>query len=169
MTKHLIAVAIAAIALQGCQIRPVQTTATAEDMDGIAKSCTASPVEFNGGTANATISLSNDGWCALRTTESDGRPFQLALVKTRPEHGRVLVQPINGKTRIEYTADPRYVGSDRFTVALRSRTANTPDSTLQVTVTVSQGEGGTPVVTPASTAAPSSRTTPPRTAPARRR
>jgi hypothetical protein len=167
LSKHLIAVVIAAFALQGCQTRPAQTSVAAEDLDGIASTCTPTPAQITGSAAaSATIAMTNDGWCAIRATESDGRPFLLALVRTRPEHGRVLIQPVNGKTRIEYTADPRYTGSDRFTIALRSRTPNTADATLQVAVTVSAGpnQAATPVSQPsaAPAAAPTRRSTPAR-------
>ncbi len=144
MSYRLIAIAAAAIALQGCAAKgPSATTASAESLnEGIAKSCTASPVDFAAGTtATATIAMTNDGWCAVRTVERDGQPFQLGLVRQRPEHGRVLIEKAGGQTRIEYTADGRYTGADRFSVALRSRTAGAADSVLQVAVTVSMGEG----------------------------
>ncbi len=172
MTKHLIAIAIAAVALQGCATQAPPAQIVGEDVDGIAKTCTPSPVDFGKGTtASATIALTNDGWCAVRAVEADGKAFQLALVRARPEHGRVLIQPVNGRTRIEYTADNRYVGPDRFTVVLRSKTPNTPDSTLQVAVTVSMGESVAPVpaaVPSTPTRAPAART-PARPAPARAR
>ena len=171
MTRHLIAIAAAAIALQGCATQAPPAQVVGEDVDGIAKTCTASPVDLSKSpTANATITLTNDGWCAVRAVETDGKPFQLALVRARPEHGRVLIQPVSGRTRIEYTADNRYVGPDRFTIVLRSKTPNTPDSTLQVAVTVAMGESVAPVPPPASAPAPATRArAPARPAPARTR
>ena len=101
--------------------------------------------------------MTNDGWCAVHTKDKNGEPFKFGLVKSRPAHGRILIQKIGGETRIEYTAENRYVGPDRFSVALASNTANTPDSTLQVSVTVTMGEG---MATPAPTAAPATRPAP---------
>jgi len=72
-------------------------------------------------------------------------------VKSRPAHGRVYIQPVNRQTRIEYTANNGYAGTDSFSVALRPRAANAPDSVLRVDVNVTPGEGQ-PVVTPAATA-----------------
>ena len=168
MTKHLIAIAAAAMTLQGCapQLTPAQVAA--EDFnEGIARTCNASTANFSTPTtATATIALTNDGWCAVRTTEKDGQPFQLGLVKTRPEHGRVLIQKAGNQTRVEYTADSRYVGADRFTVALRSRTPNTPDAVMQVAVTVAAGESVAPTPAPAPTrpTTPARRSTPARPA-----
>jgi len=162
----MIALAAAAVILQGCAQQPAAPQLAAEDYNqGIAKTCTGSPVDLSAATtATATINMTNDGWCAVRTVERDGQPFQLGLVRVRPEHGRVLIQKIGGQTRIEYTADSRYVGADRFTVALRPRTANAPDATVQVAVTVAMGEGAAmaPAPTPAPATAPARRSTPAR-------
>ena len=155
MNKHLIALAAAAIALQGCATQAPPAQLAGEDVDGIAKTCTASPVDLSkGATASATIAMTNDGWCAVRAVEADGRPFQLGLVRGRPEHGRVLIQQVSGRTRIEYTADARYVGPDRFTIVLRSKSASAPDATVQVAVTVTKGDSVASPPAPASTSAP---------------
>ena len=164
MTKHLIALAAAAIVLQGCVTPPTQAQLAAEDYnEGIATSCSATPADLSASaTASATITMTNDGWCAVRTAEKDGQPFQLGLVHARPEHGHVIIQKAGPQTRIEYTADNRYVGADRFTVALRSRTANVPDATVQVTVNVTMGENTAPAATaPATRPATSTRSTTP--------
>ncbi len=155
MTKHLIVIALAAIALQGCATKTPPTQTATEDLEGIAKACEAAPVNpVAGATTDATIAMSNNGWCAVRVVEKDGEPFMLGLVPVRPEHGRVLIHKVFGRTRIEYTPDDRYVGPDRFTALLRSRQPNTPDATLLISVNVSMGEGMVPTPAAAAPAAP---------------
>ena len=162
MNNHLITTVAAMIAVSGCAGQQSAQTPIADNMnEGVAKSCTASAIEpSSSGVAAASITMSNDGWCAVRTTEKDGQPYLLGLVKTRPEHGRVLIQKAGSQTRIEYTADNRHTGPDRFTVALRSRTSNVPDMTVQVTVAVNMGENTTPAVVAPAAAAPARRATP---------
>lgn len=166
MYKTFLATAAAVIALQGCAPQQSPNQAAAEQFnEGMAKTCEASPPKAAAGAAaSATIIMTNDGWCAIRTTEADGQPYQLGLVLTRPAHGHVLIRKVSDRTRVEYTPDERFVGTDSFAVALRSRTANTPDTPVQVAVTVTQGEGVAPAPTPA--AAPAA--APQRTSPARR-
>ena len=164
MNKHLIAIAAAAIGLTSCAPQAPVTQVASEDLNvGIAKTCTAPPIDLTSSvTANAIIDMTNDGFCAVRTKEKSGQPWALGLVRSRPQHGRVLIQKLGGETRIEYSADDRYVGPDRFTVALRSATPNTPDATVQIAVNVTMGEGMAPP--PAPTPAPTAH----RTTPARR-
>lgn len=146
MTKHLIALAAAAAVLQGCaNQQQLGAAATRNFDDGIAKTCTVSPVERPAaGPAVATMTMTNDGWCAVRATEKDGKPYALALLPDRPEHGTVLLRALGGQTRAEYTPNTRYVGPDKFVFALRSRTGTVPDEKVEVTVTVSMGENMTP-------------------------
>ena len=128
MHTKLIATVAAVLALSGCATKaPPPAAAVDLQNEGIAKTCTPSAVDL-AAAAPATITLTNDGWCGLVTAEKDGQPFKYGLVKTRPEHGRVYIRPVNGQTRVEYTANPDYVGSDRFAVALVSRTAGAPDA-----------------------------------------
>ena len=146
MNKHLIVIAATAITVTGCAQQPTQVTAAAQESnEGRAKTCTPSPVDFaNSAEATATIAMTNDGWCDLHTKDKNSEPFKFGLVKSRPQHGYILIQKVGGETRIEYTAENRYVGADRFSVALASNVPNTPDSTIQVAVTVSRGEGVAP-------------------------
>ncbi len=145
MNKNLIATAMTAVAVAvtGCATPPAPATVATEDLNvGIAKTCTPTAVDLSATTAaSATITMTNDGWCALHTKQKDGQPFLLGLVKTNPAHGRILIQKIGGETRIEYTANERYVGPDKFTVALRSTASSTPDATIQIAVNVSMGDG----------------------------
>ena len=165
MNKQLIALAACIAALQGCATPTSAPQVAGEDLNiGIAKSCTASKVDVSAAnTASATIAMTNDGWCAVRLTEKDGKPFQLGLVRARPDHGRVLIQKMGGETRLEYSAENRYVGTDRFTVALRSKTQGAPDTTIQVAVTVTMGEAAAVAPPPPAAAAPAR--TPTRTPP----
>ncbi len=163
MHIKLIATLAAAIALSGCAAKaPPAPPAVDLQNEGIAKTCTPSAVDL-AAAAPATIAMTNDGWCGVVTAEKDGQPFKLGLVKTRPAHGRVYIQPVNGQTRVEYTANAGFVGSDNFTVALVSRTANTSDTPLRVDVAVTQGEGQAVAPPPPPTKKPATR------APARRR
>lgn len=163
MHIKLLATLAAAIALSGCAAKtPPAAPAVDLQNEGLAKTCTSSAVDL-AAAAPATITMTNDGWCSVVTAEKDGQPFKFGLVKARPAHGRVFIQPVNGQTRVEYTANNGYAGSDSFTVALVSRTASTPDTPLRVDVTVTPGEGQAVAPPPAPTKKPATR------APARRR
>ena len=162
MNKNLIAIPALAIAIQGCATQQAPQGTPDAFNDGLAKTCTASPVDLSASaTATATIAMTNDGWCAVTAVERDRQAFQLGLVKTRPEHGHVVIQRVNNVTRIEYYPENRYGGADRFTVALRSRTANAPDATVQVSVTTTMGEGMAPPPAPRPTPAPAPTRRPP--------
>jgi len=172
----LIATLAAAVALSGCATKPAPSEEAADPQnEGIARTCTPSKVDPAAATP-ATITMTNDGWCGVFVADKSradkdgadksgadkgGQPFSLGLVKARPAHGRVYIQPVNQKTRIEYTANTGYVGADKFTVALRSRTAGVPDATLRVDVTVTPGEGqpsAAPAASPARKPAASAHT-----------
>jgi len=160
--SKMIATLAAVVALAGCTVKPPAVEQVVDlQNEGIAKTCTPSTVDLASG-APATIAMTNDGWCGVFAAEKDRQPFGLGLVKVRPAHGRVYIQPVNQQTRIEYTANDGYVGSDSFTVALRPHAASTPDSMLRVDVAVTPGERQ-PVVVP--TAPPARRPTAPGKAP----
>ena len=165
MHTKLIAAVAAALALSGCATKAPPPAAVDLQNEGIAKTCTPSAVDLTAA-APATITLTNDGWCGVVTAEADRQPFKFGLVKTRPEHGRVYIRPVNGQTRVEYTANPGYVGPDRFAVALASHTAGTPDAPLRVDVTVTPGEGQAVAPTPAP--APAKKPAAPARSPTRR-
>lgn len=169
MNKHLIAIAATALATTSCAPQQQQSPAATEDLNvGISKTCTPSAADLSTGpSAVATIAMTNDGWCAVHTKDKNGQPFKFGLVKSRPAHGRILIQKIGGETRIEYTAENRYVGVDRFSVALASNLPNTPDSTITVTVSVAMGEGMALPPAPATT--PTTRPAPRAAKPARSR
>lgn len=163
MHIKLIATLAAVIALSGCAAKaPPAAQAVDLQNEGIAKTCTSSAVDL-AAAAPATIAMTNDGWCSVVTAEKDRQPFKFGLVKSRPAHGRVYIQPVNGQTRVEYTANAGFVGSDSFTVALVSHVTSTPDTPLRVDVAVTPGEGQAVAPPPAPTKKPATR------APARRR
>jgi hypothetical protein len=65
------------------------------------------------------MTLGNDGgWCGLTVRQSPGKPYDAGLLSVRPSHGSVLIHEVGDDTRIDYTPDHRYVGSDTFTVKL---------------------------------------------------
>jgi hypothetical protein len=163
----LIATVAAALALSGCAVKAPPPAAVDLQNEGIAKACTPSAVDLAAPTP-ATIALTNDGWCGLVTAEKDGQPFKYGLVKTRPEHGRVYIRPVNGQTRVEYAAHSGYAGSDRFAVALVPNAAGAPDTLLRVDVTVTPGEGQAAAPAAAPAPAPAKKPAAPAHAPARR-
>ena len=161
-----VAAATAVLVLQGCATAP-QPQVAGEDLNvGIARTCSFTPATpVLGGSASSTITMTNDGWCAVRVRQADGSPFQLGLLTTRPEHGRVLIQKLGGETRLEYTADPAWTGTDHF--AAEVRPTQGADARLQVAVDVSMGEGVRPEAPePTRSSTPAARST--TRAPARR-
>lgn len=164
-TRPLCLAALTVLLLQGCATTPGPVIAPDEILDGQAKTCTPSAPDFTTATtADATIAMTNDGWCGVYATEKGGKEFALALLASRPAHGQIYVRGINGRSRVEYTPFARYVGADAFSVTLRPRTSGAAEATLKVAVNVTRGEG-----MPAE-AAPIEKktTTPARRAPRRR-
>ena len=139
MYKALTVAVAAALTVQGCAPQATSPTMTAQETnEGKASTCTASPVDL-AAAAPATIAMTNDGWCGPSVTEKDGKAFALGLVTAYPVHGHILIHVVAGRTRVEYTPDGRYVGSDAFTVALRPRAEGAPDAKVQFAVTVTPG------------------------------
>jgi len=110
--------------LQGCQQPPARpasaTRLYATDQAGGAKSCTVSPVTAPapGKETTVTMTVGNDGgWCAI-TVANDGHPYAAQLLTARPAHGHVFYHPVGDATRIDYTPNAGYGGSDSFTVRL---------------------------------------------------
>ena len=161
MSYRLFAVAsVAVLALQGCA-QPTPPAAVAVDAldDGVAKTCTFTPVQPKpGATVDSTITMTNDGWCAFRASVKTGQAYELGLVKQRPAHGELLIRKWNGETRVEYTPTASYVGPDQFSAALRSADG-TPDAVVKVAVTVTRGEGVPAVAAPAASNEPATTTT----------
>ncbi len=56
-------------------------------------------------------------------------------------NGELLIRKLGGETRVEYSANPGFTGTDNFTVALRPQAQGTADATVQIAATVTQGAG----------------------------
>ena len=105
--------------------------------------CTVAPFHAaDGGTATINMVISNDGgYCAASLTAGNGQPYDAALVHTKPLHGDDMVQRYNGKTSVEYSAKPGYVGHDAFPVQLILK-GQTGYTTLNVSVDVQPAGAG---------------------------
>jgi hypothetical protein len=105
----------------------------AADVAGIAKACDAPTVApVNGETVTVAVKETNDGgWCGVRLHQAGPKPFDAGLLTARPNHGSVLIHEVGDDTRIDYTPDRRFTGSDSFVVKLIPG-----DATVQVSVSV---------------------------------
>ena len=66
----------------------------------------------------ATMAVGNDGgWCATTLAES-GQPYAAGLLTVPAAHGTVYIHTVGDGTRIDYTPDTGFAGSDSFTVTL---------------------------------------------------
>ncbi len=64
------------------------------------------------------MQVSNEGgWCGI-TANRGGAAFDSYLLDVRPVHGRVFAHRVGGNTRIDYTPDRGFVGTDQFAVRL---------------------------------------------------
>lgn len=114
---------IGCTALAGCAARPVArytgAPVYAVDLTGGARQCAASrPQLTDGRVTAATMRVANDGgWCAI-SVQRDGNPYDAGLLTGLPAHGRVFIHPVGPVTRIDYTPDPGFSGTDRFVVQL---------------------------------------------------
>jgi hypothetical protein len=89
------------------------------DRTGAAKLCSAPPAAPADGTAiKVQIQENNDGgWCGMFITRG-GQPFDSYLMMTRPMHGRLLAHKVGGSTRIDYTPDAGFTGTDSYAIRL---------------------------------------------------
>ncbi len=151
MSLKLIAPLAAVLAVSACANTTPPVLADNDPRnDGIAKTCTpTNPDMTKPGPYTGSIAMTNDGWCGVFAVEKDGKPFSLGLLRTRPANGRVFIQKVANATRVEYTPNTGFTGTDSFTVALRSNQSGVEDTPLAVTVDVSQGER--PAVAPPTT------------------
>ncbi len=119
--RFWVAAAAMALMLQACAPKPSGPTPRvfAADMTGAAHECTAPPVTpAPGQTIDPAIKLRNDGgWCAI-TVNNNGKPFEAGLLLVDPQHGKVLIHTVGNDTRIDYTPDAHYTGTDGFSVRL---------------------------------------------------
>ncbi|MBE9607593.1 hypothetical protein IAI18_22200 [Acetobacteraceae bacterium H6797] len=147
------------VALSACSPKPEAPVARntlpvfAVDLAGAAKLCTVTDkVEVKpGAVAEATMTVGNDGgWCGINVAQAGPAPFDYGLVARadRPKNGKVYVHAVGDYTRIDYTPDLGFVGTDSFMVELRPGAGK-----VKVAVTV-QGVAQPAAVTPLITAPP---------------
>lgn len=128
--------ALAALMLSGCTEPQRAAGPTgrvfAADLAGGAKKCTAPTPDLAAGqTATVAMTVGNDGgWCGV-TVQNRGKPFDTGLLTGRPNNGKVLVRRVGDTTRIDYTPNARFTGTDSFAVKLIPG-----DSVVKVNVTV---------------------------------
>jgi hypothetical protein len=105
----------------------------AADFSGAAKSCDVPKVEpVAGQTTDAAVKMVNDGgWCGLPVRQDGSKPYDAGLLTGRPAHGNVLIHTVGNETRIDYTPDRGFAGTDGFSVKLVPG-----DATIRVAVTV---------------------------------
>jgi hypothetical protein len=112
---------LAAIALlaQGCTQQATWNGIFAVDTVGGAKTCVAAPASpADGQTVQSTIQVSNEGgWCGILANRG-GRPYDSYLIVTRPTHGKVFAHRVGTNTRIDYTPDRGYAGTDVFAIRM---------------------------------------------------
>jgi hypothetical protein len=130
------AIVATALLLQAC-VQPPPSTGPrlfAADLAGSAKVCSVPKVTpVMGQETQVPIKLVNDGgWCAIKVDDS-GKPFGAGLLITAPTHGKVFIHAVGNDTRIDYTPDARFAGTDTFVIKLIPG-----DAALRATVTIGQ-------------------------------
>ncbi|MDR3537093.1 MAG: Ig-like domain-containing protein [Acetobacteraceae bacterium] len=120
-----LALALGAVLLQGCgENKPAPAASStrifAADFAGAAKSCVVpKPTLKDGDVTDVAMKVGNDGgWCAITVAQKNDRPYDAGLLTTRPNHGKVFIHEVGDATRIDYTPDHAFVGTDTFTVRL---------------------------------------------------
>ena len=106
----------------------------AVDVAGAAKTCVAAPATPpDGKTVLDQMQVSNEGgWCGISATR-EGRAFDSYLLVTRPTHGRVYAHHVGSGTRIDYTPETGFTGTDSFSVRMIPG-----DGTIEGAVTVTR-------------------------------
>ena len=127
--------ALAGAVLQGCAPKAPSKPAPRlyeADMKGGAKTCqTPKPDLVAGKVVEASMKVSSDrGWCGL-PVDNAGQPYDVGLLTGRPDHGKVFVHRVGNDTRIDYTPEFGFAGTDGFTVRMLPG-----DAGVRVAVTV---------------------------------
>ena len=109
----------AAALLTGCMRQTGWNGVFAVDLAGGAKTCVAPTMSPpDGKTVLAQIQVSNEGrWCGV-TLDRGGVAYDSYVIVSRPNHGRIFAHRVGGATRIDYTPDGGFVGTDSFAVRL---------------------------------------------------
>jgi hypothetical protein len=156
---HLGAAALG-LGLAGCAEKPRVSQHTslpvyAIDLQGGAASCTVSkPTLAPGAEAPVTMTVANDGgWCAVAVSQDGPAPFAAGLLTLRPTHGNLLIHGVGDQTRIDYTPERGFTGSDAFAVRLIPG-----DAVIRAAVSVTPGSASVAPAAPPEPAAPAKRT-----------
>ena len=109
----------AALFAQGCAPQGGWNGIYTVDLVGGAKTCVApAATPPDGQNVLVQMQVSNEGgWCGAPVTHA-GVPFDSYLLVTRPNHGHVFAHRVGGSTRIDYTPDAGFTGTDSFAVRL---------------------------------------------------
>ena len=112
---------LAAVSLlaQGCAVTGGGSGVFPSDLVGGARVCSAPAASpSDGQTVAAQMQVSNEGgWCGITASRS-GSPYASYLIAIRPSHGRVFAHRVGNTTRLDYTPDPGFAGTDTFAVRL---------------------------------------------------
>lgn len=135
--RYALALVATALVLQACAQKPPAASGTRmfqADLVGAAKNCSVPEVTPAAGQDTPVpMKMGNDGgWCAI-TVDNSGKPFDAGLLVTEPAHGKVYIHSVGDRTRIDYTPDARFAGTDAFAVRLLPGAA-----VLRASVTVGQ-------------------------------
>jgi hypothetical protein len=119
---------------QGCTQALTWNGIYSIDLAGGAKTCVVSPVAPQDGTSVLVqMQMSNEGgWCGIVSNHS-GVGYDSYLLVARPSHGKVFAHHVGSNTRIDYTPDTGFTGTDSFAVRLIPG-----DAVIQGAVTVSR-------------------------------
>jgi len=124
LTNPWLMLALAALTLQACSKGPGPTASGsrvyAADVTGAAKSCDVPSLSLTDGkTVTAAIKVTNDGgWCGITVAQPGPKPYASGLLTARPTHGKVFIHQVGDNTRIDYTPDRGFAGTDNFSVKL---------------------------------------------------
>jgi Bacterial Ig domain len=127
--------AATALLAQGCtRSAPTWNGVFGVDLEGAAKTCTAPNVTPPDGLGvKVQVQMTNDGgWCGVSANRNGGS-FDSYLLVTRPAHGTVFAHHVGAYTRIDYTPDPGFAGTDSFAVHMIPG-----DGTVEETVIVNK-------------------------------
>jgi len=107
------------ILTQGCTTPGQWNGIYPTDLAGGAKTCVASTAAPpDGQTVLAQVQMSNEGgWCGISANRG-GAAFDSYLLVARPGHGRVFAHHVGRSTRIDYTPDTGFAGTDSFAVRM---------------------------------------------------
>ncbi len=124
--------------LQGCE-QPRTASGTrlfASDLNGGARLCAVPAITVTSGQETTVpMTVGNDGgWCGISVAQGGPHPYSVGLLTTPPSHGKIYIHSVGDQTRIDYTPDAGFAGSDSFVVKLVPG-----NGSLRVAVTVSKG------------------------------